>query len=211
MLWAWERPEDLSFAQPQTAGVAFLARTISWRNGEMNFRPRLQPLHVSQGAALMAVVRLESGGEPLPDAAAVALETAKAVQIEGVSVRALQVDFDAKGSEREWYRGLLTRLRESLPASMPLSITALASWCQFDGWIANLPVSDAVPMLFRMGAGESFPGGDFRVPICRSSVGISTDETPPAVPRGRRIFVFNPRPWSETTYRWALERVRKWQ
>ena len=211
VLWAWERPEDFGFLPPQSAGVAFLVRTISWSKGEMSSRPRLQPLHVPAGTPLITVVRLESGGEPLPDAAAVALEAAKAGQMEGSEIRALQVDFDAKRSEREWYRGMLARLRETLPSNLPLTITALASWCESDGWIANLPLSDAVPMLFRMGSGERFPPGDFRVGLCRSSVGLSTDEIPPAVPRGRRIFVFNPRPWSETAYRWARENVRKWQ
>ncbi len=211
VLWAWERPEDLSFVNPQAAGVAFLARTISWQAGAVNSRPRLQPLRVPEGAALMAVVRLESGGEPLPDAGAIAAEAAKAAQLQGVTIKAVQVDFDAKAGERAWYRSVLVSLKQELPASMPLGITALASWCQDDGWIRDLQVSDAVPMLFRMGAGESFSGGDFRVPLCRSSAGISTDEIPAAVPKGRRMFVFNPRPWSDTAYRWAREDVKKWQ
>ncbi len=211
MLWAWERPEDFSFLDPQAAGVAFLARTISWSAGEVNSRPRLQPLHIPAETALMAVVRLESGGSPLPDASAVAADVAKVAELQGVVIKAVQVDFDARAGEREWYRAMLAGLKGLLPASMPLSITALASWCQGDGWIGNLPVNDATPMLFRMGAGESFAGGDFRVPLCRSSAGISTDEIPRAVPGGRRLFVFNPRPWSDTAYRLAREEVRKWQ
>jgi len=34
---------------------------------------------------------------------------------------------------------------------MPLSITALASWCAGDPWITGLPIDEAVPMLFRLG------------------------------------------------------------
>ena len=37
---------------------------------------------------------------------------------------------------------------------MPLTITALASWCDGDDWIDGLPVADASPMLFRMGRGD---------------------------------------------------------
>jgi hypothetical protein len=211
MLWAWERPESLEFVDPKVAGVAFLARTISWTNGEVTSRPRLQPLHIPANTALMAVVRMESGGEPLPDVAQVAGEALKASELEGATVEALQLDFDAKVGERDWYGAVVKKLREALPKPTPLSITALVSWCQFDGWISNLPVSDATPMLFRMGDNESYRGGEFRVGMCRSSVGISTDETTPALPPARRVFVFNPRPWSDTAYRWALERVRKWQ
>ena len=49
---------------------------------------------------------------------------------------------------------LLAEVRRRVPVSMPLSITALTSWCESDGWIAGLPVVEAVPMLFRMGPGE---------------------------------------------------------
>jgi len=201
MLWAWERPEDLQFLDPHAAGVAFLARTVSWRGAELHSRPRFQPLRVPPIAALMAVVRLESGGTP-PDVAGAAAEAASAAGLPGV--RALQIDFDAKESERRWYIALIARVRALLPPSMPLEITALESWCMGDGWIRGLPVSDAVPMLFRMGSGEAYGGGDFRIGLCRSAVGVSTDELPESWPRGRRLFVFNPHPWTEETYRGAL-------
>jgi hypothetical protein len=94
---------------------------------------------------------------------------------------------------------------------MPLEITALASWCQGDRWIESPPVADAVPMLFRMGAGERWAGGDFRDRVCRASLGVSTDELPHSAPHGRRLFVFNPRPWNAETYRGALLLERKWR
>jgi len=68
---AWERPERLRFVDPHTTGVAFLTRTISWRGGQVESRPRLQPLELPSGVALMAVVRLEGSGA-LPDAQALA-------------------------------------------------------------------------------------------------------------------------------------------
>src|SRR5438309_12019664 len=43
VLWAWERPEDLRFIDPQRTGVAFLAATVSISsNGSVCFRPRMQ-------------------------------------------------------------------------------------------------------------------------------------------------------------------------
>jgi hypothetical protein len=196
----------MPFLNPDAAGVAFLARTVAWRDGVVDSRARMQPLRVPPRTALMAVVRLESQGGPPPDAAAVAREAAKAA----LDVRALQIDFDARRSERAWYREFLERLRAGLPAGLPLEITALTSWCQGDRWTNGLPVSDAVPMLFRMGPGEGYDGGDFRNEMCRASAGVSIDELPRAVPRGRRLFVFNPRPWTEEAYRGAVRLARKW-
>jgi hypothetical protein len=209
MLWAWERPERLDFINPREAGVAFLARTVFLRGGMVTVRPRLQPLLVVPGTALMAVVRIESqDAEPIVRAE-VEHAILDATELRGV--RALQIDFDAKTSEREFYRSLLLDLRRVLPASMPLSITALASWCEYDGWITGLPVTEAVPMLFRMGGESYHPGEDFRVGMCRSSVGISTDEPLAELPRGRRVYIFHPRSWSQGELRAALQEARRWQ
>ena len=106
---------------------------------------------------------------------------------------------------------MLAHLRESLPSGIPLGITALTLWCQGDNWMGGLPVNDAVPMLFRMGPGDEFRGSGFRGALCQASLGLSTDELPRTVPGGRRLFLFHPRPWTEETYRGALQIARKWQ
>jgi hypothetical protein len=208
VLWAWERPEHLLFVDPHTTGVAFLTRTISWRASQVESRPRLQPLEVPPGTALMAVVRLEGTG-PLPDAQAIAGPILRDAARTGI--QALQIDFDARASERAWYRDLLERLRAGLAAGVPLTITALASWCEEDSWIRSLPVSDAVPMLFRMGAGEPRGKVRFRAALCQSSLGLSTDEWPAQAPHGQRLFVFHPRSWDEQAYRGVLVWARRWQ
>lgn len=208
VLWAWERPENLPFLNPRVAGVAFLARTIRWQEGRMESRPRMQPLRVPPETSMIAVVRLESGRGPNPDPAVVAEDIARTAALPGV--RALQVDFDARRSERQWYREVLMHLRRLLPASVPLEITALESWCRSDGWMEGLPVVDAVPMLFRMGAGEEYSGSEFRGDLCRASVGLATDELPAAIPSGRRLYLFHPRPWTQETYRGALQLARRW-
>src|SRR2546421_12766670 len=95
------------------------------------------------------------------------------------AVSAIQIDFDAASSERDFYRSLLRDLRAKLPGNMPLSMTALASFCIGDRWLDDLPVDEAVPMIFRMGAGEQSikgllsAGGDFGEPLCRRSYGIA--------------------------------------
>jgi len=217
MLWAWERPERLEFVDPHAVGVAYLARTISWRRGMLDSWPRMQPLKVPPGTAVMAVVRLESWTPPsatdslrsLPDIEDVArpvLEDAA-----NPAVRAVQIDFDARRSEREWYAALLRRLETGLRGKKPLGITALASWCLGDPWVRELPVSDAVPMLFRMGKGEPRQVGDFSSGVCRASVGVATDELPYAIPHGRRVFVFAPKGWTPEAYQAALLYARRFE
>jgi hypothetical protein len=210
-LWAWERPENLEFLDPHATGVAFLARTVCLRGGNVSVRPRLQPLRYPPGAVLMAVVRVEpqtsDTDSNLPPAERVSAAIAEAAAIPGV--RALQVDFDATLSQRAYYRELLADLRRRVPRSMPLSMTALTSWCESDGWIAGLPVVEAVPMLFRMGPGER-PARSFRPALCQSSAGVSVDEPLREPPSAARLYIFNPRPWTESTYRAALREVRKW-
>jgi hypothetical protein len=209
-LWAWERPEDLRWLDTRSVGVAFLARTVCPREDGVAVRPRMQPLLVPPSTVLMAVVRVESGGRASgADVPRTARSIADAAAVPGV--RGLQVDFDAVASERAFYRALLRELRRCLPPQMPLSITALASWCEADGWIFGLPVAEAVPMLFRMGPDHYSPGSDFRGDLCRSSVGISTDELPSRIPSGRRVYVFNPRAWSLDHVQAVLRKVSRWQ
>jgi hypothetical protein len=39
-------------------------------------------------------------------------------------------------------------------------------------------------------------GGDFGDARCRRSLGVATDTVPLGLPPGRRIFLFNPHPWT---------------
>jgi hypothetical protein len=209
MLWAWERPEHLTFIDPHSTGVAFLARSIQWREGKIASRPRYQPVEVPADTVMMAVTRLDSISPPLPDAGSIANEIAATASLP--RVLAIQVDFDAALSERAWYADLLRLVRRRLDPSMPLTVTALASWCRRDPWIRVLPVRDAVPMLFRMGPGEPRGALDFSLAVCQSSLGISTDEMPVSLPHGRRLFVFHPRPWTADAYRAAMQIARRFE
>jgi hypothetical protein len=213
VVWAWEEPEDLRTAPADRVGVAYLAETLLLgTSGENATEPaaattvlnRRQPLAVAPGAALMAVVRVMTrpgfrDTEQMREQTADAL--AKAAHEPGL--RALQIDFDATRRQRAFYADVLRRLRPRMPAGMPLSITALVSWCEAgagDSWLAGLPIDEAVPMFFRLG-GRSRPddsksGYRIREPLCRGSVGISTDESWPVLGAEQRIYLFAPRPWT---------------
>ena len=216
-LWAWERQEELEFINPREVGVAFLAETIYLRGDKVIERLRLQPLKVPQGTTLIAVVRIESAHDiqtVLSGRQRVFVAEALNKIAHKPNVAALQIDFDAAMSERKFYGELLQDVRGRLPESMPLSMTALASWCIFDNWIDNLPVDEAVPMFFEMGIDQQritnylHTGGAVRARLCQNSIGISTGETIAPPSSTKRVYVFNPQPWSEPAVRRAFERNR---
>ncbi len=203
-LWAWERREDLRFVSPANYAIAYLDQTILlWPN--VTSVPRSQPLWLPVGTRLTAVVRIE--GIPYSQDDDTASSMAKLVLISArrPGVSALQIDFDAKYSQHSLYRALLEQVRAALPKDMPLSITALASWCGRDSWLADLPIDEAVPMFFRMGNGAhpAEPGWDYPLyePKCMTSAGVSMDEAWPHINGSQRIYVFHPRAWNPVALR----------
>jgi len=219
MLWAWERPDDLSGLDPSVVGVAYLAKTLMLAGDTVVARPRRQPLRVPAGVDLVPVVRIEASRQRPPVLSSGQADRL-ATEISALAARAtpaVQVDFDATRSQRPFYADLLADLRARLPAGTRLSITALASWTLFDTWMSALPIDEAVPMLFRMGVdGDQVRrflqnGGDVRAPVARGSLGISTDEPLAGMPTGRRVYVFHPGPWTPAAARSAIAEVMSWQ
>ena len=219
-LWVWERPEDLRFLDSDNVGVAFLAGSV-YLEQEPVVHPRLQPLRVGEHTPVTAVVRLEPT-KSTPAVFSDEYRTRLAEEIVRLSAApqasSLQIDLDATRSQHAFYRSLIGDVRRRLPASMPLSITALSSWCMGDDWLSGLPIAEAVPMLFRMGADRAdilqslAVGEDFREPLCRGSVGVSTDEpwpTPlPASLLGRHVYVFHPQAWSQQSFAAVQRRLQ---
>ena len=214
ILWAWEMPERLDFIDPGQIAVAYLDQTI-YVGKSVHTRPRVQPMQVSPGTEVVAVVRME-----VPSAA----ETSQAAASEIVAallrsarrpgVAALQVDFDAVKSQQPFYSQILRQTRREMPAGMPLSVTALASWCAYDRWLAGLPIDEAVPMLFRMGKEQNLFRPDLsaplvREPLCSGSLGLSVDEPWPHELAVRRLYVFNPRPWTRQSVTRVAEEVEQ--
>jgi len=203
MVWAWERAEDLRFLNPDRTGVAFLSATVWLDHAHVRVEPRRQPVYVPPHTYMMAVVRIQTSEPTLSEAQldTTAAELVHSAHRAGVS--ALQIDFDARASERDFYRKLIGRIRLKVAQ---LSITALASWCLDDPWIASLPVDEAVPMLFRMGPDDVAVrrqlanGRRFAVKACSTSAGISNDEALPTVPPIQRLYVFSSTRWTRAGY-----------
>jgi hypothetical protein len=210
-LWAWERYDDLRFLDPHAAGVAYLAATVRVDSAGMTWSGRAQSLRLASGTRLLPVVRIESS-IPLTSHE-LAKRLADVARQEGNA--GLQIDWDAPLSARASYRALLEDTRRQLPDSLPLSVTALASWCTSDCWLEGAPADEIVPMVFRMGADERrvrydlARRGDFACRECREAVGLSTDEGEwPSLGR-RRVYLFHPGAWTNAVYERALARLAK--
>jgi hypothetical protein len=203
MVWAWERREDLRFL-PSETGVAYLAKTITIGYAGAEEHPRMQPLKITAGTPLLAVVRIEHGGGPASDEVRKQIVGAVVEVGSRADVIGVQIDFDARVSERKFYRELLRNIRAELPREKVLSMTGLVSWCTGDDWLDGLPVDEAVPMFFRMGVGagdaRAWAGREMREPLCRGVVGRATDE-PIGFRDGDRQYWFSRKAWTEEAYR----------
>lgn len=199
-VWAWERREDLHSLDTQKFAIAYLDQTLTIERS-VHTQPRRDPVVFSASSIRMPVIRIEANrssvldDENRADAVRAILACAREP-----GIAAVQIDFDATRSQRPFYRNLLFDLRRQMPAGLPLSITALASWCSWDGWLHDLPVDEAVPMLFRMEPERRRAPADIddfqiREPLCQSSVGVSTTEPWPSDLGGKRIYVFSDRGW----------------
>jgi hypothetical protein len=227
-LWAWERPDDLR-TLPANVGVAYLAATLRIVGDRVIVLPRMQPLMVPKNVVLISVIRIEVDERQrteLTDRCAHQISSSICKFANLPRTGAVQVDFDARQDERDFYRRLLGYLRASLPVSQPISITALASWCMCDNWMQRLPVDESVPMFFSMGPethnvladvelGRRF--GDRR---CDRSLGISLDEpgvNAVALSAARqrnfeqpiRLYMFSSKKWSDKSIQRALQLAKQ--
>jgi len=200
-LWVWERRENLVGIDPRTTAIATLDQTIVLGRG-VTVIPRHQPVIYPEGIKRISVIRIEAPGDIAPGLERPAAAAIVAAATADPTVVALQIDFDARRSQRAFYASLLHQVRRSLPPALPLSITALASWCSSDDWLGGLPIDEAVPMFFRMEpdrrfAPPSLPQFKIREPLCATSAGISTRERHPASLAGKRLYIFPDRGWQQ--------------
>ena len=202
-VWAWRREEDLSFIDPSRVKVALWTATINLDRDAFIVEHRTNKVTYPTDAEVAGVIRLEA--TEVPDDATVP-HLANAIIDASRPFRPVehQVDFDARLSQRAFYRHLLEELRVRT-GGVRLSITALASWCSHDDWTEGLPVDAVVPMIYRMGRdGDTIrhtlhAEREFPNPICAGNIGYSADEPlgtgrrpAPGVPVPSRAVVGNP-------------------
>ena len=200
-LWVWERRENLSAIDSNGAAIATLDATVVLGRGAA-FIPRRQPIIYPAAVKRISVIRIEAPEEIAPglEKRTVALILGSALAHSDAA--ALQIDFDARRSQRAFYARVLRQLRRRMPPSLPLSITALASWCSSDDWLSGLPIDEAVPMFFRMEPDRRFappalPQLEIHEPLCAGSIGISTHEPYSGPMAGKRVYIFPDRGWQQ--------------
>jgi hypothetical protein len=218
VLWAWERPEDLRFA-PDTE-IALHTGFIEIAGDTIRARGRYFPLQSAKPPATVLVHVQIDHAEPLRWSPELRSQLAAAILHYATIVPAarVQLDFEVRQSERPVLLDTLADLRRALPPSIRLSMTALVSWCMFDGdWLEKAPVDEIVPMLFRMQkdgpaiVNALAKGADFRNPRCRTALAISSDSPIPRAPPGRRVYLFNPRSWTARSFSEARHAVEAWR
>ena len=210
-LWAWRREEDLSFIDPEREKVALWTATINLDQDEFVVEYRTNKVTYPSEAEITSVVRVEAAGVP---GAATTARLADAIIAVGRPFKPVeyQVDFDARLSQRTFYRHLLEELRARTGGAR-LSITALASWCFYDDWTEGLPVDAVVPMIYRMGPDAGvirhtlYVERAFPNPICAGNIGYSSDEPLAPVDGLNRVFLFVPEPWTELQFTQLVQRV----
>ncbi len=209
VLWAWERPEDLRSIPIDRSGIAWLSQTLILRAGGLERRPRRQRLDAPAGAKLLPVTRIEvEPGLTLPPDSPLLEALAEKIAPANAPPSALQLDFDARRSQRAFYRALLDRVRARMAPGGFLSITALVSWTGKRSWLRGAPVDEVVPMCFgpntREELAERLQSEEPLAMGARSALGRWLGELIPGLPAVERTYLFSPRAWNEARVEQAL-------
>ena len=203
LAWAWEREEDLRWLPPD-AGVAYVATSLWLESDAVVVRPRANGLLLRPGTAVVPVVHVDASWQAPPALTPVqrdAIVTALQVAAARSPTHVVQLDFEARLSQRAFLVEVVRRARRSLPSDVALSVTALASWCAGDAWMRALPADEIVPMAFRMSRDSATlrtalaSRGGFTTSRCRDAIGTATDEPLAGLTAPRR-YVFSARPWT---------------
>jgi hypothetical protein len=149
--WIWKDTAPPAWSR---ARVAVVDRHILLSGDAISQRPGARPRQLPSGTEVTPVVHVEldllrpsanlRAASPLIVAA---IKSAAQATTSGW----VQLDLEARPSQREDYRALVQELRGALPPRINLSVTALAWWCRSPAWLDGLAANEVVPMFFKMG------------------------------------------------------------
>jgi hypothetical protein len=205
ILWSWQRNDDLTYIDDNVS-VAPLVATIFVNAKGVLVEPRRNVLKINKNITLIPVIRLE-----IPPHIKVSDDHIETIVrhirsfVTSSNARCVQIDFDARKSQRPLYEKILTQLHAAMPA-IELSITALTSWCVGDVWIDTLPITHAVPMMYNLGKNAHEFKDDFktkrkwRSKKCNGYIGFECNDMFTKPPRGWHVYVFNNNAWTADDY-----------
>ena len=204
--WLWK---DASIPAFSRVAVAVVDRHVWLAGDKVLVRPGARPRALARATAVIPVVHVEI--DPLRPPAS--LRAAEPVVLDAMRSAArastsgwVQLDLEARPSQRPDYRELVQKIRTALPHEVKLSVTALAWWCRSGAWLDGLAADEVVPMFFRMGRDKAAlrgivarqPGALH--PLCRAgSAGFSRQEAFPqeVAARYRRTYWFDETAWKD--------------
>jgi hypothetical protein len=204
--WMWKDAPVPAFSR---AAVAVVDRHIWLIGDQVLVRPGARPRGLARGTSVIPVVHVELDVRHPP----AGLRAATAVVLDAMQSAArasssgwVQLDLEARPSQRADYRELVRGVRAALPADMKLSVTALGWWCRSGAWLDGLAADEVVPMFFRMGRDSAVlreivarqPATLH--PLCRGgSAGFSRQEkfSADVAARYRRTYWFDETAWKD--------------
>lgn len=204
--WLWR---DAVVPAWSRSMVAVVDRHIWLVGDKVLVRPGARPRRLPDQAAVIPVVHVEI--DPLRPPAGLAQAQTVVLDAMNAAARAttsgwVQLDLEARPSQRGDYRSLVARIRASLPREVKLSVTALAWWCRSNSWLDGLPADEVVPMFFRMGRDNAplraivADQPALLHPLCRTgSAGFSRQEafSRQVAGRYRRTYWFDETGWKD--------------
>ncbi|MET3439357.1 hypothetical protein ABIC94_000102 [Variovorax paradoxus] len=207
LLWMWDRPQRFS-ALPEGVGVAYLHATVRLSGEQSRTTWRQWPLRIAPRVTVIPVVHVAFDNlapSPVNEAQQAAIAAAIEHAVKHNRSGWVQLDFEARRSQRGAYVALLQRL-QPLRGNVRLSATALASWCMGDPWLPAGLIDEVVPMYFRMGAESArirqrlAATGSAAVPACRGTAGLLLGEDWPTLEGLRRRYVFHAGTWKSEDF-----------
>lgn len=183
--WVWDHQ-----APPlQASAWAVTVTQIQLDGATLTERPRAKSLPPAGARSVIPVVHVEQAARHTPGPLNDAQRQAIARRVLSVAASStsgwVQLDFEARPSQRDSYHALLRDIRAALPASTKLSVTALAWQCRSAAWMQPLAADEVVPMFFQLGRdsdawlAQARSGGAELHPRCRQAAGFSPLLTPP--------------------------------
>jgi hypothetical protein len=148
--WLWDNAEAPAWSAAHVAALERhillsgpAIRTRAARHFPLDGSSRVTPVLHVEVSSVNPPANIEASRAPIVDAMLRAASHSTSGRV--------QLDMEAKPSQRDFYRSLVGDLRAALPANIALSVTALAWWCRSPAWLDGLAADEVVPMFFRMG------------------------------------------------------------
>lgn len=149
--WLWDEARLPAWSAQE---AAILQRHILLSGDDILTRPRMRWPALPPSVLVTPVLHVEVStvNPPRNIENSRAIITQAMLDAAAVSTSGwVQLDMEARPSQRVFYRSLVQQLRRELPPRVKLSVTALAWWCRAPAWLDQLAADEVVPMFFRMG------------------------------------------------------------